>query len=87
MEGAGAAPRSPRTLKIALAAVDDLESAGLLLPSEAVGQRDALKSEGLAYVRSLGTRREPRGEQEAGAPAVFPPPRSLAGELDAAGHS
>jgi len=46
MEGAEAAPRSPRTLKRALVAVDDLESAGLLLPSEAVGQRDALKSEG-----------------------------------------
>ena len=51
MEGAGAAPRSPRTLKTALEAVGDLESAGILSPADAAEQRDALKSEGLAYVR------------------------------------
>jgi len=75
MEGAGAAPRSPRTLKTALEAVGDLESAGILSPADAAEQRDALKSEGLAYVRSLGSRREPGGEAAAGAPLPAPPPQ------------
>jgi len=82
MEGAGAAPRSPRTLKTALEAVGDLESAGILSPADAAEQRDALKSEGLAYVRSLGSRREPGGEAAAGAPLPAPPPQQ-ADKLDA----
>ena len=47
------APRNPEELATLASGVDTLLAAGLLPPDEAERQRDALKSEALAWARGL----------------------------------